>query len=161
MSSLVRGIFTVLVVGAIVSACAAQATTKDAPKTTTSYATWLKDYIPTAYAGVKVDDHHDWFQAKIADMSLTISWAEIKKEANLGKVEGLKDGKPLFVSNATKDESWTKVDGVTFYEGAGYYISGYKGATMGSFEVKGMTVVQFNGDPKKFVEEMAKARAKA
>jgi hypothetical protein len=149
-----RTVTALALIGAL-TAYAAQAEDTQ-PATDASFEIWLKDYIPTAYAGVTVKDfgNGEWYQAKLE--AITVSWAKIRKMDSLGRVEALKDGKPLFIAVPTK-EKWAEVEGVVFYEGVGYYVTGYVGASMGEWNVKDRVVVQFNGDPKKFVEDMVKA----
>ncbi len=126
-----------------------------AAKTNPRFVNWLKGYIPTQYPGVQVDDHGDWFQAKLADSDLIVSWAELSEPSiALERVEGLREGKALFVAKGTK-ESWADVASVVHYEGAGYYIGAYDSDTMGDWEVGKLTVVQFDGDGKMFAERMA------
>jgi hypothetical protein len=126
---------------------------------------WLKTYVPAAYPGVKVVEHGggEWYQAKVTDSnsnSVTASWAVMpKKAATLGKVEGVKPGKPLFIA-VGKQEKWTGVEGATYTENAGYYVAGYNASTMGAWVVENEVVMQFNGNAKEFAEKMAKAWAK-
>lgn len=121
------------------------------------FVNWLKGYIPTQYPSVQVDDHGDWFQAKLPNSDLIVSWAELSETSiALEKVEGLREGKSLFVAKGT-EENWADVGSVVRYADAGYYIPAYNSATMGNWEVGKLTVVQFDGDSKAFSEKMAKA----
>ena len=72
---------------------------KAASKKNVPFAEWLRDFIPAVHAGTKIDDHGHWFQARVADPSLVISWSEIPEdEIELGKVHGLRPGKSLFIA---------------------------------------------------------------
>jgi hypothetical protein len=89
-----------------------------------------------------------------------VSWALLSETSiTLNKVEGVRDGKSLFIDKTSK-ETWADVTGVKYYEGVGYYVSGYA-SSMGSWDVGKLTVVQFDGDSKDFVEKMAQARMNA
>jgi hypothetical protein len=158
--SMFQKAFVVLL--ALMSALAVQAAepAKEAPKEV-KFVTWLKDYIPATYTGAKISDHGDWFGANIPDLKLSVSWAELRKQKEaVGQIHGLKEGKAFFIVTSKKQD-WTSTPGVTYFEGAGYYVTGYVGATMGSWDATKMTAVQFDGDGKKFAEDMAKAWAKA
>jgi hypothetical protein len=163
MASLIRRMVPALALVAVSAACVVQAADTASAPATPKFDTWLKDYIPAQFAGVKVADHHDWFQARIPSLNnLSISWSELTKDnITLGQVHGLKDGKSLFIANSAK-EKWTDVASVVYYEGAGYFIPAYVNATMSDWKVSKCTVVQYdNADAKKFSEDMAKAWAKA
>jgi hypothetical protein len=127
---------------------------------------WLQMYITTTYTNTTVVNHGngEWFQAKFTDSSsnaVAANWAVLPKKAStMGKVEGLKPGRSCFLAT-DKKENWATIEGVTYFEGAGYYISGYDASKMGSWEVEKDVLVQFTGDAKKFAEGMAKAWAKA
>jgi hypothetical protein len=164
MFSIVRKVVAPLALVAAVAAFSTQAANaepaKDAAKEV-KFVTWLKDYIPATFSGAKVADHHDWFGANLSDLKLVVSWAQLHKEKeSVGQVHGLKEGKAFFIAT-DKKENWASTAGVTYFEGAGYYVAGYVGATMGSWDVTKATIVQFDGDAKKFAEDMAKAWAKA
>ncbi|MBN1482892.1 hypothetical protein JXA70_21655 [candidate division KSB1 bacterium] len=129
-----------------------------AVKTTVEFVKWLGDYIPENYPGVQTVPHEEgrWFQASITDVDLVVSWAKLLEESlPLKNVHGLSEGKSLFIDNP-KDE-WADVESVTRMGDAGYYVSGYNSATMGDWDVGQLTVVQYDGDSKKFTEEMARA----
>jgi hypothetical protein len=165
MSSTSRGLAVLLVIVVIVTGCASQPLREgpltDVKKADMRFVNWLKDYIPAQNPGVKIDDHGHWFQAKIPSSSLTVSWAELSEaRISLKKVEGVKEGKSLFIAKGTKD-NWANVPGAVYFDNSGYYVSGYVAATMGDWEVGKMTVVQFDGDSRKFAEEMAKAWTRA
>jgi hypothetical protein len=126
------------------------------------FVNWLKGYIPAQYPGVEVvaHDNGQWFQAKLPDADLVISWAELSETSiSLKHVEGLYEEKSLFVAKSTKG-SWANLTSVEYYKNAGYYISGYAPDTMGNWDVGKLTVVQFDGDAKMFAETMAKTWAK-
>jgi hypothetical protein len=167
MSSTTRGIFALLafVALALAAGCASQparpVTAKNAAKADVHFVNWLKDYIPAQNPGVKIDDHGHWFQAKIPSSTLVVSWAELSEASiALKKVEGVKEGKSLFIAKGSRD-NWANAPGAVFYDKSGYYVSGYVAATMGDWEVGKITVVQYDGDSKKFSEDMAKAWGKA
>ncbi len=125
------------------------------------FVTWLKSYIPAEYPDLKVDDYDHWFQAKFPDSDQIVSWAELPEESiALNKVEGLYEGKSLFINKELKDD-WADVSEVEYYEGSGYHILAYSSETMGDWDVGKLTVVQFDGDSKMFAKEMAKAWEKA
>lgn len=109
-----------------------------------SFASWLRTYIPVAHAGTKIDDHAHWWQARVGEPVLQISWADIP-EKTLGVVDGLYPNKPLFIAKSEKSD-WTDVENVTFIDDVGYYVSGYDADTMGKWIVQGITVVQFTGE---------------
>ncbi|TWT35242.1 hypothetical protein KOR34_01300 [Posidoniimonas corsicana] len=120
-----------------------------------SFNTWLKSYIPTKYADAKIDDHGGWTQAHLSN--LIASWAPWNESGmTLKGVHDIEEGEALFVSKA-KNSDWPESNSVTYWEGAGYYISSYQAESMADWNVEGSTVVQFDGDPKQFASEVAKA----
>lgn len=129
------------------------------------YVDWLVKYIPEAYPEIKVVKHLEaggaivWYQAiwnANADNEFVASWSEIHGPTHsLGAVEGKYEGKALFIATET-DKGWAD-PAIEFTEGVGYYITGYKSATMSNWEVGGITVVQFDGESRDFVEKMIAA----
>jgi hypothetical protein len=167
MSSTTRGNVALLafVALALTAGCASQparlATAQNTANPDVHFVNWLKDYVPAQNPGVKIDDHGHWFQAKIPSSSLTVSWAELSESRiALKKVESVREGKSLFIAKGTKD-NWANVPGAVYFDNSGYYVSGYVAATMGDWEVGKITVVQFDGDSRKFAEDMAKAWTRA
>lgn len=119
---------------------------------------WLFEYIPSAYPNAKMTDHKYWLQAHIGE-DLTVNWALFdQKDVNLKYIEdhNLTQGKSIFIEKAEKLD-WDKQPNVVYFEDAGYLVSGYDSATMGNWNVQDCNVIQFDGDPKKFTEAMAKA----
>lgn len=124
-------------------------------QTNQKFVTWLKDYIPAQYSDATLTDHGGWFQAHVGD--LVVSWAEWKEEGiTLQNVEGLREGKSLFINTSSK-EVWSENDAVTYFEGTGYYISDYSSSSMSNWKVGTLTIVQFDGESNTFVEDMSKA----
>ena len=151
----------VAVVASVIADAASTAAQGEGAKATQPLVTWLKDYIPAKYPAVEFIDHGDWFQSRITDLDLVVSWAELPQPSlALKEVQGLDEGEGMFINKVAKDR-WADLPGVEFHEGAGFYIRGYNSATMGDWEVGKLTVAQLRGDSKKFVEEMAKARVAA
>ena len=71
----------------------------------------------------------------------------------------LTQDKAFFIEKSEKT-SWVDHPAVTYFEGAGYYCSGYDSATMSGWGVEGLTVIQFDGDSKELAETIAKAWGK-
>ena len=126
-----------------------------------SFRQWLFEYIPTQYPNAKMTDHHHWLQSHITE-DLVVNWTEwTDEDSTLKAMEGhsLTQGKALFIEQKGQKKDWADHPAVTYYEGAGYYISGYDPATMGSWDSKGLSVIQFDGDAKEFAQTIAKAWA--
>ena len=126
-----------------------------------SFQQWLREYIPANCPGARLTDHHHWLQAHLAD-GVVVNWTEWKDADSTFKTmehHSLKPGKVMFIEQKGPKKDWASHPAVTHYEGAGYFIAGYDPATMGSWDGKGLTVIQFDGNAKAFVEKMAKARA--
>ena len=67
-------------------------------KTTLPFKQWLYEHIPAQYPGVQVvaHDNGEWFQARISELDLVVSWAELTETSiALKKVEGLREGKSI------------------------------------------------------------------
>lgn len=127
----------------------------------TPFRQWLFEYIPGQYSNAQMTDHHHWLQAHIGE-DLVVNWTEWNDaNSTLGAMEAhsLKPGKTMFIEQKGQKKDWADHPAVTYYENAGYYISGYDPATMSSWDGKGLTVIQFDGDAKAFTEKMAKAWA--
>ncbi|MEP0430384.1 DUF1593 domain-containing protein [Rhodopirellula bahusiensis] len=129
----------------------------------TKLADWLKNYIPEKHADAEVIAHGGgaWFQAKITEPNLIVSWADWKEEIlSLKDVEAhsLTEGESIFVDK-TEASDWADHANVTFYEGVGYYIDGYEASAMSGWDVAKSTIIQFTGDSDTFVAEMAEAKA--
>ncbi|HKK82168.1 MAG TPA: DUF1593 domain-containing protein [Prolixibacteraceae bacterium] len=121
------------------------------------FANWLKTYIPSQYSGVKIIDHHEWFQAEIPEQDLTVSWGKAPQESiELQKVEGLSEKKSIFIAKAS--DKWSSK--LKYSKNVGYYIPKYKSSKIGDLDVGKLSIVQFDGKPKKFVAEMVKAYQK-
>ncbi|RAI89919.1 hypothetical protein [Algoriphagus yeomjeoni] len=122
---------------------------------------WLYEYIPTQYASAKMIDHKYWLQGHIGG-GLVASWALFDQEnVTLKDIEdhNLTEGKTIFIEKRGKNE-WAKNPEVTYYDNAGYLISGYNSATMSSWNVQDCNIIQFDGEPGKFTAQMAKAWGK-
>ncbi|MEQ8534640.1 MAG: hypothetical protein RIB86_22500, partial [Imperialibacter sp.] len=151
---------TVLLLVAVSTGCSnTQTTSQPVEKESTTrssnqpFVAWLKEYIPAEYPGAEIDDHGGWFQGHVAP-NLVASWAEWNEEGiTLAGVHALVQGKPVFVEKSDR-ENWTESTSVKYYEGAGYYLSGYDSTTMANWSVQGNTVVQFDGDPGDFIKKM-------
>ncbi|WP_063825888.1 DUF1593 domain-containing protein, partial [Rhodopirellula europaea] len=129
----------------------------------TSLADWLRTYIPDAYPGTDIVAHGGgaWFQAKLDEPKLIVSWADWKEEVlSLKDVEAhsLTEGESIFVDK-TEASDWADHANVTFYDGVGYYIDGYEASAMSGWDVAKSTIIQFTGDSDTFVAEMAEAKA--
>ncbi|MFG0289472.1 MAG: nucleoside hydrolase-like domain-containing protein [Rhodopirellula sp. JB044] len=122
---------------------------------TNSFASWLREYIPVQYAGAKIADHGHWWQAKVGEPVLQISWAEIP-EKTLGVVHGLYPGKALFIAKP-EPSAWSEVENVKYVDGVGYYVSAYNSETMGDWNVQGIAVVQYTGEESSAAEFSAAA----
>ncbi len=121
------------------------------------FVSWLKDYIPTKYTDAKIDDHGGWFQGHISP-NVVVSWAEWNEDnITLSGVHSLDQGEAIFIDK--KYKIWEESPSVKYYEGAGYYITGYDSITMANWDVKHNTVAQLRGDHKDFIEKMAQAWA--
>lgn len=116
--------------------------------------TWLKSYIPTRYPKAKMEDHGGWAAARIPN--LVASWAEWEAGIKLKQVHDIEEGESIFISKSKK-ETWPESVSVVYYNGAGYYIAGYDSKTMADWNVGRCTVIQFDGDSRKFAEDAAKA----
>lgn len=126
-----------------------------------SFRQWLFEYIPGHYPDAKMTDHTHWMQAHISE-GLVASWTEWTDEDSTLKAmeaHSLAPGKVLFIEQKGRKKDWADHPAVTYYEGAGYFISGYDPATMGSWDGKGLSVIQFDGDARELVEAIAKAWA--
>ncbi|WP_231744251.1 nucleoside hydrolase-like domain-containing protein [Stieleria neptunia] len=124
-----------------------------AAKPDRDFNTWLKEYIPANYAEAKIDDHGGWTQAHVPN--LVASWALWNESGiTLKEVHDVEEGESLFISK-NKNEDWPESDQVKYFDGAGYYVTGYSAATMADWDVEGSTVVQFDGDSKAFAEKAA------
>ena len=66
----------------------------------------------------------------------------------------------MFIEQKGQKKDWADHPAVTYYEGAGYYISGYDPATMGSWDGKGLSVIQFDGNAKELTQTIAMAWAR-
>ncbi|SNR54867.1 hypothetical protein SAMN04488009_2320 [Maribacter sedimenticola] len=127
------------------------------PENNTAFAYWLKKYIPENYKNATFDHHNDWFQVNLPEHKLTISWGKVTStQSELREVEGLTENESLFIGRQ-KEENWTDLPGIEYYPEMGYYITQYKEATMGSFKVRPLTVLQFDGDSKNFIDELVNA----
>lgn len=130
------------------------------PRNETPFAKWLTKHIPSQYSGSTFDAHNDWFQVKIPDSQLTVSWGTVPHtQLKFREVEALYEDKPLFVAKAS-EEGWDKLPNVEYYPGVGYYIPKYDSATMGGFGVSEVAVIHFNGASATFVDQMVKAYKK-
>ncbi len=133
-------------------------TDKDTAKTDLPFRQWLFEYIPSQYPGAKMTDHGGWLQAHIGE-DLVVNWTQWnEKDVTLKYIEGhgLKQGKTIFIEKGGKKD-WADHNAVTYFEGSGYYISGYDSVTMGSWDVETCNVIQFDGDAKVFTEKMSNA----
>lgn len=127
------------------------------PETETRFTDWLKVYIPEQYPGSNYNPHNGWYQVYLPEFDLTVSWGLVPlKEAPLKEVEGLFENKSIFIAKEARKD-WAKSSKVEYYPGVGFYLTEYNTASMGNFNVGHVTVVQFDGKPKKFVKQMAKA----
>ncbi|MFA9391990.1 MAG: endo-1,4-beta-xylanase [Prolixibacteraceae bacterium] len=127
------------------------------PETETPFTDWLKEFIPEQYPGSNYNPHNGWYQVYLPEFDLTVSWGLVPlKEAPLKEVEGLFENKSIFIAKEA-GEDWTKSSKVDYYPGVGYFVSDYNSATMGNFNVGQVTVIQFDGKPKKFVKQMVNA----
>ncbi len=123
-----------------------------------SFAKWLKAHIAAQYPDGKIIDHGGWVQGRVPE--LVASWAEWNEPGiTLKKVHDIEEGELLFISK-DKRENWPDSVSVVYFPGVGYYIAGYSAATMGDWNVEKSTVVQFDGEAKKFVDKMVLARMK-
>ncbi|MBM1104545.1 hypothetical protein JQC67_00200 [Aurantibacter crassamenti] len=130
------------------------------PENNTAFSHWLKKHIPDTYQNATFDHHNDWLQVHIPDQKLTISWGKVTSTQTVLKdVEGLTENESIFIGKKSK-EAWTELPNVKYYPGIGYYISKYKSATMGSFKVRPLTIIQFSGKSKRFVNQMVSALTK-
>jgi len=121
------------------------------------FAFWLKEYIPAQYPGVDVIDNKDWYQAVIPDIDLVVSWAYLPQDKLVLKdVVGVREEKSIFISEQNKD-SWNGIANITYTKDAGYYISSYNSSSMGDFDVAKVSVIQFDGNSKAFVDQMTYA----
>jgi hypothetical protein len=162
LNPLVRTSLAVIAVFAAIAAWTTQAADGGAAKTAAEsnlrFTPWLKVYIPAAYSDAKMTDHGGWVQGSIP--GLTASWAEWNEAGiTLKKVHDIEEGELVFISK-DKKENWPESVSVVYFTGVGYYIAGYSAATMADWNVEKSTVVQFDGEAKKFVERMALARMK-
>ncbi len=137
-------------------------TGNDTISTNLSFRQWLYEYISTQYPDAKMTDHTYWLQSHITE-DLVVNWTEWTDEDSTLKAmeaHNLTQGKAMFIEQKGQKKAWADHPAVTYYEGAGYYISGYDPATMGSWDGKGLSVIQFDGDAEQFAENIAKAWAK-
>ncbi|EMI25836.1 protein containing DUF1593 [Rhodopirellula europaea SH398] len=123
---------------------------KPAPaKERVSFKQWLFEYLPTQYPNAEMIDHTYWLQGKIGN-GISVNWTEwTDNDSTLKAMEAhnLTAGKSMFIEQkGNKKQDWADNPNVTYYEGAGYYISGYDPATMGEWDGKGLSVIQFDGD---------------
>tara|TARA_R110002072_G_C7906054_1_gene529957 strand:- start:23 stop:1669 length:1647 start_codon:yes stop_codon:yes gene_type:complete len=118
-------------------------------KESVSFKQWLNEYLPTQYPNAEMIDHTYWVQGKIGN-GISVNWTEwTDNDSTLKAMEAhnLTAGKSMFIEQkGNKKQDWADNPNVTYYEGAGYYISGYDPATMGEWDGKGLSVIQFDGD---------------
>ena len=129
-------------------------------KANQTFKQWLFEYIPVQYPDAKVIDHHYWLQAFVPG-DVVVNWTEWTDADSTFKAmeaHNLTPGKAMFVEQkGPKKELWANHPSVTHYEGAGYYCSGYDPATMRSWDGKGLTVIQFDGDCEELSQTIANA----
>lgn len=126
------------------------------PETETPFSNWLKKHIHKKYKESTFDHHGDWFQIFIPEYELTVSWGFTPQSIwALKDVEGLSENKSIFIAKENKKE-WADHSKISYSKNVGYYISEYESSSMGDFEVGQLTVVQFDGDPERFVSKMVK-----
>ena len=127
------------------------------PETETEFTNWLKKYTSEKNSGKSYDPHNGWYQVYIPEHELTISWGLApQQEIALKMVEGLSESKPIFIAKEAKLK-WAEDPKVDYSPGVGYNIPEYLSATMGEFNVGQVTIIQFDGKPKMFVDKMVKA----
>ncbi|QEG21606.1 DUF1593 domain-containing protein [Mariniblastus fucicola] len=116
-----------------------------------SFRQWLFEFLPTQYPDAQMVDHTHWLQAKIGN-GVTANWTEWTEEDSTFKAmeaHNLVAGKSMFVEQkGAKNKEWAEHPAVTYYEGAGYYISGYDPTTMSDWDGKALSVIQFDGESK-------------
>ncbi len=116
---------------------------------------WLYEYIPTEYPNAKMTDHGGWLQAHISGQ-LVANWAKWNESGVTLKdmeAHALENGEAIFIEK-TEELKWKDHQAVTYYEEVGYFISEYHSETMGSWVAEKCNVIQFDGDPKKFIPKM-------
>lgn len=127
------------------------------PETETHFSIWLKKHIPEKYPGSTFNHHGDWYQIFIPEYKLTVSWGFTPQATcALKKVEGLRENKAIFIAKKNKEYGASNSK-INYSPNVGYFISEYESYSMENFDVGQLTVVQFDGEPKKFVKNMVKA----
>ena len=127
-----------------------------------AFGQWLFGYMPANFPEAKMTNHGAWLQSHVAD-DFVLSWTQWnEKNVTLKYLEshGLTQGKAIFIEKGVKLD-WAKHPAVTYFDAAGYYISGYDSATMSNWDIERCTVVQFDGDAREFVKKMANDWAEA
>lgn len=129
---------------------------------TNSFKRWLFRYLPARFPSARMIDHTHWLQGNVTD-DLVVNWTEWTDENSTLKAmesHGLKQGEAMFIEQKGEKLDWANHPAVTYFEGAGYYISGYDSATMSSWDGKGLSVIQFDGDAKVLAQTIAMAWAR-
>ena len=125
-----------------------------------SFKWWLFRNLPTMYPNTQMIDHTYWLQGRISDQQ-SVNWTEWTDNNSTFKAmeaHNLIPGKAMFIEQkGPKIEQWANHPAVTWFKGSGYYISGYDPATMGSWDGKGLTVIQFDGDCEEIAQTIALA----
>jgi hypothetical protein len=130
------------------------------PEAETEFSKFLIQYIPTKYPGSSFEPHNDWFQIFIPEYELTVSWGMVPQpKFELKNLEGLLEKKSIFIAKEKKSD-WLENTRVKYYSNSGYQISEYTAATMGEYEIGQLTIIQFDGNAKPFVEKMTLAYEK-
>ncbi|TWT35254.1 hypothetical protein KOR34_01420 [Posidoniimonas corsicana] len=131
-----------------------------------SVASWLKDYIAAKYPSAELITHGGgaWYQAKLSEPSLVVSWADWQEEKLTLKyleAHALSDGRAIFLAQPEKIPEWADHPNVSYYNGAGYFVNAYDSTAMSGWDVSGLTILQFDGDATAFSKEMSVGLAKA
>ncbi|WP_083139943.1 DUF1593 domain-containing protein [Polaribacter reichenbachii] len=130
------------------------------PEVETEFTNWLKEYAPNQHPESSFIEHNGWYQIKVPELDLTISWGLTpEEEFPLYKREGLSENQTIFIAKERKDK-WAEHASIKYYPDVGYYIPQYNSSTMASIDVGRVSVVHFDGsDPRGFIDKMAKEYA--
>lgn len=133
---------------------------KNQPEIETQFTHWLKEYTPSQYPKSNFIEHNGWYQIKVPEQDLTISWGLTpEEEFPLYKREGLSENQSIFIAKERKDK-WAEHSSINYYSGVGYYIPQYNSSTMANIDVGRVSVVHFDGsNPKGFIDKMTKVYA--
>jgi hypothetical protein len=117
---------------------------------------WIETHIRATYPNATIQNFGSWMQATLPG-GLIVSWAEWGDESlTLGQVDGLYEGKPLFV--AMRDYApWVEDQAVTHVECSGTYIHSYNATRMSGWDVHQSTILQFDGNADEFVSGLTQA----